>query len=132
MRTERINSNPEKTNFVKRIERIKRVTAVRKNDSNYEEILEEKRKQQENLQENSNKENSKERTNVTTPQQAYEMQKSDLKAERITKTEKEKVKEFKEGYSRYEQHLEEVANMQEREYQRQHSKEQDDEREEEK
>lgn len=133
MKTEKINRKSDKKNLIEEIKKTQKIEPAKEFSKQYEEQLTKKQEQQE--KEENNTENKKTKKEIT-PQEAYEMQKTNAMSNRIIKTEKEKVREFKKGlnpkkgYARYEQHLEDVANMQEKKYQEKHGKEQDNEHEE--
>ena len=133
MKTEKISRKSDKKNLIEEIKKTQKIEPAKEFSKQYEEQLTKKQEQQE--KEKNNTENKKTKKEIT-PKEAYEMQKTNAISNRIIKTEKEKVRKFKEGlnpqkgYARYEQHLEEVANMQERKYKEQHGKEQANEHEE--
>ena len=134
MKTEKIESKSDKRNLIEEVKRIQKIEPAKEFNKQYEDQL--SKKQKEKANENNNEKKDPKTGKGITPQQAYEMQKSNTRAGNIIKNEKEKVREFKKGlnpqkgYAKYKQHLEEVANMQERKYQEQHSKEQTSEHEE--
>lgn len=133
MKTEKISRKSDKKNLIEEIKKTQKIEPAKEFSKQYEEQLTKKQEQQE--KEENNTENKKTKKEIT-PQEAYEMKKTNAMSNRIIKTEKEKVREFKKrlnpqkGYARYEQHLEDVANMQERKYKEQHGKEQAKEQEE--
>ena len=127
MKTEKISRKSDQKNLIEEIKKVQKIEPAKEFSKQYEEQLTKKQEQQE--KEKNNTENQKSKKEIT-PQEAYEMQKTNAMSNRIIKTEKEKVREFKKGYARYEQHLEDVANMQEKKYQEKHGKEQDNEHEE--
>ena len=100
----------------KKVEKIEKIPQIRKHEMRQDTKEENKQLREQNQELKKQAKNT--RTKIT-PQQAYEMQQSSssLKAKMIFKSEKEKVKEFKQGLSskkgcaKYEKHLEDVANM---------------------
>lgn len=127
MKTEKISRKSDKKNLIEEIKKIQKIEPAKEFSKQYEEQLTKKQEQQAKEENSTEKQKTKKEI---TPQEAYEMQKTNAMSNRIIKTEKEKVREFKKGlntqkgYARYEQHLEEVANMQKRKYQEQRGKEQ--------
>ena len=105
----------------KEVEKIEKIPQIRKYEMRQDTKEENKqlREQNQELKKQAKNTRTKNTRTKITPQQAYEMQQSSssLKAKMIFKSEKEKVKEFKQGLSskkgcaKYEKHLEDVANM---------------------
>ena len=92
------------------MEKIEKIPQIRKHEMRQD--TKEKNKQLREQKQELKTQTKNTRTKIT-PQEAYEMQQSSssLKAKMIFKSEKEKVKEFKQGCAKYEKHLEDVANM---------------------
>lgn len=126
MRTEKIYTKSDKKILIEGVKKTSEILPAKTFRQCYGENLNKRqREQEENDKDKTNKQKDKKTNSQITPQQAYEMQKSTVRANNIIKTEKERVREFKQGlnsktgYDKYEKHLEEVANMQERKYQNQ-------------
>ena len=105
MRTEKIYTKSDKKILIEGVKKTPEILPAKTFRQCYGENLNKKqREQEENDKDKTNKQKDKKTNSQITPQQAYEMQKSTVRANNIIKT----------GYDKYEKHLEEVANMQEK------------------